>query len=149
MRIRRARAFGASAAGRVLAAMLAGGMLLACGGGDVGPDGTPLGSGGAGNPGGTGGAGNGSGGVGSAACASSPIDTGPTVLRRLSALEYQLTAQDLLALPEAPDASDLPLDNEHLGFRTFAEYQTMSADNLRAYLDKAGTLAADLLADTA
>lgn len=77
------------------------------------------------------------------------MDVGATVLRRLSALEYRLTVQDLLALPDPPSIDDVPLDNERLGFRTFAEYQTMSADNLRAYLDKASALASDLLADAA
>jgi len=146
MGIRRAGNFGATAAGRVLTTALAAGLCFACGGGDDGPDGTPNGSGGAGSPPlGSGGTGVG----GTQACGTGPVDTGATVLRRLSALEYQLTTQDLLALPEPPDASDLPLDNEHLGFRTFAEYQTMSADNLRAYLDKGSSLAAELFADSA
>jgi hypothetical protein len=72
---------------------------------------------------------------------------GASVLRRLSALEYQLTVQDLFALPQPPSADDIPLDNERLGFRTYAEYQTMSAENLRAYLSKASRLADELLAD--
>jgi len=69
------------------------------------------------------------------------------VLRRLSALEYQLTVQDLFALSEPPSAENLPLDTERLGFRTYAEYQTMSAENLRAYLDSATRLADSLLED--
>jgi hypothetical protein len=79
-------------------------------------------------------------------CESESVGTAPTVLRRLSVLEYQLTTQDLLSMLEPPSSEGLPLDNEHLGFRTFAEHQTMSAENLRAYLDKASSLAGDLLA---
>ncbi len=144
-------------------------MLLACllvgcsdpAGGPDGPEGGFQGDGAQGGTGsatsqGTGasgaslgqGAGDGTGGTGEANCEDATPDTGATVLRRLSALEYRLTVQDLLALPEPPEATGIPLDTERLGFRTFAEYQTMSADNLRGYMDKAAGLAASLLADT-
>lgn len=83
-----------------------------------------------------------------ASCGTAPVDLAPTVLRRLSALEYQFTIQDLLGLAEPPSSEGIPTDIERLGFRTFAELQTMSAENLRAYLDKAGSLAKDLFADT-
>jgi len=145
MRFRQAWACGAPATGRLLATALAGSLLLACGSGTPGPDGEPQASGGA-TTGGTGGS-VGSGGANAVDCEAT--DAGATVLRRLSALEYRLTTQDLLALPEPPDPAGVPLDNERLGFRTFAELQTMSADNLRAYLDKASSLAADLLSDAA
>lgn len=116
----------------------------------LGPDGNPVPTDGAGAQPGTGsapgsGGGTSTGGDSVAGCANP--DVGPTVLRRLSALEYRLTVQDLLALDEPPEAKSIPLDNERLGFRTFAEYQTMSADNLRGYLDQAGALARDLLLD--
>jgi len=155
MSSRSLRTFGAPAAGILLATGLASAGLLGCSDTlPTGVDGVATGSGGTTNvPGGSGGAGTGSvvgaGGTAPEDCATATADTGATVLRRLSALEYQLTTQDLLALPEPPDPADIPLDNERLGFRTFAEYQTMSADNLRAYLDKAGALATALLADAA
>jgi hypothetical protein len=57
--------------------------------------------------------------------------------------------QGLLKLGAPPSADGIPVDNERLGFRTYAEFQTMSADNLRSYLEKARGLATDLMADTA
>jgi len=125
---------------------------MACGTLPPGPDGGAPGTGAQpGGPSGSGGGTGTSGGSGGtvADCTTAPADTGATVLRRLSALEYRLTTQDLLALPEPPSADGIPLDNERLGFRTFAEYQTMSADNLRAYLEQGAQLAADLMADPA
>jgi hypothetical protein len=104
-------------------------------------------TGGAAGTGGAGGAG-GSAGTPDPACASAAPDTGSNVLRMLSSLEYQRSVQSLFRLAAPPAVDDLPADNERLGFRTFAEFQTMSPANLRAYLDKAGELADDLLADT-
>lgn len=113
--------------------------------------GTGPGSGGGGavDSGGTPGSGSTGAGGGdpTASCEASAVDTAPTVLRRLSTLEYRFTTQDLLALAEPPDSQGIPADTERLGFRTFAELQTMSAENLRAFIDKAGSLATDLLAD--
>jgi len=83
------------------------------------------------------------------ACATAAPDTDASVLRRLSVLEYQRTVQGLLKLSAPPSADGIPVDNERLGFRTYAEFQTMSADNLRSYLEKARGLASDLMADTA
>ena len=84
-----------------------------------------------------------------AACTGATPDADPTVLRRLSVLEYQRSVQSLLKLSAPPSSDGLPLDNERLGFRTFAEFQTMSAENLRGYLEKARGLATELMADTA
>lgn len=84
-----------------------------------------------------------------AACSGAPSDAGASVLRRLSALEYQLTVQDLFQLPSPPDAEGIPVDTAKDGFTTFAEVQTVSPQHLRAYLDKATELADALLADTA
>jgi len=70
------------------------------------------------------------------------------VLRRLSALEYQLTLQDLFELPAPPSLEGVPPDADKDGFRTFAEIQTVSSQHLRAYLDKARELADGLLADS-
>ena len=103
--------------------------------------------GGGGNPTSVGGTNNVAGGGTTTDCSAAEVDTAPTVLRRLSLLEYQLTVQDLLALADPPSHEGLPPDTERLGFRTFAEYQTMSAENLRAYMDRASQLAADLLSD--
>jgi hypothetical protein len=105
-------------------------------------------TGGTAGTGGTGGTG-GSAGTLSPACASRAPDTGSNVLRMLSSLEYQRSVQSLFQLSAPPPVDDLPADNERLGFRTFAEFQTMSPANLRAYLDEAAELSDDLLADTA
>ena len=80
-------------------------------------------------------------------CASPGTDTGATVLRRLSGLEYQFTLQDLLALPAAPSLEGIPPDTDKDGFKTFAELQTVSAQHVRAYLDKAHELADALMSD--
>lgn len=102
-----------------------------------------------GGAGGAGGSTGGSAGTVDPACASAAPDTGSNVLRILSSLEYQRTVQSLFQLPAPPPVDDLPADNERLGFRTFAEFQTMSPANLGAYLDKASELADGLLADEA
>jgi Protein of unknown function (DUF1592)/Protein of unknown function (DUF1588)/Protein of unknown function (DUF1587)/Protein of unknown function (DUF1595)/Protein of unknown function (DUF1585) len=82
-------------------------------------------------------------------CQSAPPDVGESLLRRLSNVEVELTLQDLFALPEPPDASELPPDNDVEGFKTFAEAQAMSAQHLQAYVALAGRLADGLLADPA
>jgi hypothetical protein len=109
--------------------------------------GTPNGGGTGGTTGGTIGATGGSAGSVGPGCAAP--DTGSNVLRILSSLEYQRSVQRLFGLATPPPVDDLPADNERLGFRTFAEFQSMSASNLRAYLDKARELADELLADSA
>jgi hypothetical protein len=109
---------------------------------------TPTGgTGGTTGSGGTAGSAAGSSGAGGGACETSAADTGASVLRRLSVLEYQRTVQSLLGLSAPPDVEGIPVDTERLGFRTFAEFQTMSAGNLRAYLEKAKELAKALMAD--
>lgn len=120
------------------------------GAGATGGAGTPAGgapdapsSGGVGSPGG------GTGSTPTAGCPEAPADASPSVLRRLSALEYQLTVQDLFQLPSPPDADGIPADTDKDGFKTFAEVQSVSAQHLRAYLQKAKELADALLADTA
>jgi hypothetical protein len=97
----------------------------------------------------TGGAAATGGTAGAPDCTQAAVDIGSNVLRRLSALEYRLTTQALFQLSAPPDADGIPSDNEHLGFRTYAEYQTMSAENLRGYLQKASSLADALLEDEA
>jgi hypothetical protein len=103
----------------------------------------------AGSGGATGGAAgsSGAGGGQNPACETAAADAGAGVLRRLSVLEYQRTVQRLLGLSAPPDVEGIPVDTERLGFRTFAEFQTMSAGNLRAYLEQARELAKALMAD--
>lgn len=119
-------------------------------GGSSAATGTTGGTSGSSGASGTSGSSSGSSGTGvdPAACATATPDAGASVLRRLSVLEYQRTVQSLLHLSAPPSADGIPVDNERLGFRTYAEFQTMSAENLRAYLEKARGLAADLMADT-
>jgi hypothetical protein len=81
-------------------------------------------------------------------CAPGTKDAGASVLRRLAGLEYQLTLQDLFQLSAPPSLEGIPPDTAKEGFKTFAEVQTVSAQHLRAYLDKATELADALLADT-
>ena len=99
----------------------------------------------------TSGAGNTSGGgKGSAGnCKQAGTDTGATVLRRLSNLEYQLTLQDLFQLPAAPALDGIPPDVDQQGFRTYAGIQTVNAQHLRAYIARAQALAEALMADSA
>jgi hypothetical protein len=125
------------------------------GGSGSGTGGTGTGGGtaatGGSSTGGAGGTGNtGTGGTGlvpDPACAAAAPDTGESVIRRLSALEYQRTVQGLFQLTEPPDIEGIPVDNERLGFTTFAAIQTMGAADLRGYLEKASELADDLLGD--
>lgn len=82
-------------------------------------------------------------------CSGAPADNGEAVLRRLSGLEYQLTLQDLFQLPAPPSLEGMPADTLKDGFKTFAEVQTVSAQHLRAYLDKAVELNDALWGDAA
>jgi hypothetical protein len=75
------------------------------------------------------------------------MDTGAATLRRLSNLEYQLTVQDLFQLAAAPAVDSIPPDVDQEGFRTIASIQTVSAQHLRAYIDRAHGLADELMAD--
>jgi hypothetical protein len=109
------------------------------------PSGTSGGSSGSGGGASVGGSGTGVG----KHCANTPADAGPSVLRRLSNLEYQLTTQDLFQLASPPAMDGVPPDNEKDGFRTFAEVQSISAQHLRGYLQKAKELADALLTDSA
>ena len=102
------------------------------------------GVGGAGNAGGTGNVP-----VPGQTCAQVGMDTGATTLRRLSNLEYQLTLQDLFKLTAPPALDGIPPDVDYEGFRTYAGIQTVSAQHLRAYIDRAHALADELMADTA
>ena len=115
----------------------------ATGGGGVG------GSGGAAGTGGTGGGTGGSGGGTTAQCPAVGVDAGSSILRRLSVLEYQLTLQDLFQLPAVPSVENIPPDQAKDGFRTFSALQTVSAQHLRGYLERARSLADELLADPA
>jgi len=83
------------------------------------------------------------------ACSSATPDVGPSILRRLSGLEYQLTLQDLFQLTAPPSLEGLPADTEKDGFKVFAEVQTVSAQHLRSYLAKAQELGTALMADSA
>jgi hypothetical protein len=97
---------------------------------------------------GTGGA-AGSGGGSTPLCPTVGVNAGSSVLRRLSSLEYQLTLQDLFQLPAVPTIENIPPDPAKDGFRTYSALQTISAQHLRAYLEKARTLADELLLDAA
>jgi hypothetical protein len=96
---------------------------------------------------GDGGGKSGSPGPAGAQCTSATLDVGATPLRRLSNLELQLTLQDLFQLPEPPSLEGIPLDNDKDGFKTIADAQSISAQHLRAYSDKARELADVLLSD--
>jgi len=90
-----------------------------------------------------------SGGLINSTCKEAGMDTGATVLRRLSNLEYQLTLQDLFQLPAAPGLDGIPPDVDQQGFRTYSAIQTVSAQHLRAYITRAHGLAEELMADSA
>ncbi|MET0593423.1 MAG: DUF1592 domain-containing protein [Polyangiaceae bacterium] len=127
----------------------AGGASTGGAGGAGGSTGGAAGSSGAGgSSGGSGGAG-GSGGGPTAQCPTVGVNAAASVLRRLSTLEYQLTLQDLFQLTAPPSVENIPPDPAKDGFRTYSALQTVSAQHLRAYLDRAKTLADELLADTA
>lgn len=97
----------------------------------------------------TGTTGGSSGGAAPSACTNPAPDVGTSVFRRLAGLEYQLAVQDLFQLTSPPNVESIPLDNEKDGFKVFSEVQTISAQHLRAYLQKAKELADALLTDTA
>lgn len=80
-------------------------------------------------------------------CAGETPPTGASTMRRLTRVEYALSIQELLQLPEPPDVALVPEDPNEEGFRTFAEHNGLSAQHLRAYLTIAEQLAADLMAD--
>ncbi|MGK3968608.1 DUF1592 domain-containing protein [Sorangium sp. So ce118] len=75
--------------------------------------------------------------------------TSPSVLRRLSRLEYQLTLQDLFQLAEPPVVDSIPEDTGQGGFRTISTLQNVSDQHLRAYLATAEALGQELMADEA
>jgi hypothetical protein len=66
----------------------------------------------------------------------------------LTSGEYQLSLQELFALPAAPDVSQVPADGEQEGFRTIAALQSLSDQHLRAYVEIASKLGTELMADT-
>lgn len=82
-------------------------------------------------------------------CTAESAEVGPSVLRRLSKLEYQLTLQDLFQLPEPPTVELIPEDVVQEGFASFAEAQSVTAGHLRGYWDTASALFDDLLGDPA
>jgi hypothetical protein len=124
----------------------AGGTGVGGAGGAGGSSGGTAGTGGAGgSTGGSGGAGGGT----PAQCPTVGTNAAASVLRRLSTLEYQLTLQDLFQLAAPPSVENIPPDPAKDGFRTYSVLQTISAQHLRAYLDRAKTLADELLVDTA
>ena len=86
-----------------------------------------------------------SGGLINSTCKEAGMDTGATVLRRLSNLEYQLTLQDLFQLPAAPGLDGIPPDVDQQGFRTYSAIQTVSAQHLRAYIGRAHALDEELM----
>ena len=148
----------------LLALGVAGVCAAACSGKIGGQSGTgasgggPSGTAGAGNPAGVGnatgaGSSSGAGGAGSSptnlTCAQVGADSSAAVMRRLSNLEYQLTLQDLFQLSSAARRRRIPPDVDRDGFRTYATIQSVSAQHLRAYIDRAHALADELMADTA
>jgi len=88
-------------------------------------------------------------GNGNLGACSSAFDASPSVLRRLTKLELQLTLQELFRLSTPPDVSGVPDDSDQEGFRTIAALENVSDQHLRAYLDLATELANALLADPA
>ncbi len=82
-----------------------------------------------------------------ASCEDVGVSVGAGVMRRLSRIEYQLTLQDLFALPEPPPIDLVPEDIDQEGFTSFADVQSVTAQHLRAYLDTASALADDLEGD--
>lgn len=95
----------------------------------------------------TGGTVNGDGDGSKTSCAQAGQDLGPSVLRRLSRVEYQLTVQDLFRLTEPPSIQLIPEDIVQDGFTSFSEVQSISAQHLRAYLDTATALFDELNGD--
>ncbi|MGK4003759.1 DUF1592 domain-containing protein [Sorangium sp. So ce1036] len=93
-------------------------------------------------------------GGGASSSGGGPVDcsvasTSPSVLRRLSRLEYQLTLQDLFQLDAPPAVDGIPEDTGQGGFRTISALQNVSDQHLRAYLATAETLGQELMADEA
>lgn len=82
-------------------------------------------------------------------CSAQSAEVGPSVLRRLSKLEYQLTLQDLFQLPDPPVVDLIPSDVAQEGFTSFAETQSVTAGHLRGYWDTASAQFDDLLGDPA
>jgi hypothetical protein len=119
------------------------------GGSGAGGSGGGVGGSGVGGSGGGVGGSGGTGGGSTALCPTVGVNAGSSVLRRLSTLEYQLTLQDLFQLPTVPNIENIPPDQAKDGFRTYSALQTISAQHLRAYLEKARSLADELLVDTA
>lgn len=83
-----------------------------------------------------------------ASCELSGINAGANVFARLSRVEYQLTLQDLFHLPAPPAIELIPEDIDRHGFTSFAELQTVTAQHLKAYLDTAGLLFDELVAES-
>jgi hypothetical protein len=147
----------------LLALAVAGVCAAACSGEIGGQSGTgasggPSGTAGAGSPAGIGnasgaGSSTGTAGAGSAptnlTCAQVGADSSAAVMRRLSNLEYQLTLQDLFQLSAPPAVDSIPPDVDRDGFRTYATIQSVSAQHLRAYIDRAHALGDELMADNA
>lgn len=80
-------------------------------------------------------------------CEAAGVDAAPSVLRRLTRLEYQLTLQDLLHLPEPPNVDAVPGDVAQDGFTAYSELHTISSTLLRTYLQVAQEQANLLFAD--
>jgi hypothetical protein len=76
------------------------------------------------------------------------VDSGPSVLRRLSKLEYRLSLQQLLQIPTALALESIPDDAEEDGFNTIAALQAVSDGHLRGYLETAEDLGAALMQDS-
>src|ERR1041384_4624840 len=128
--------------------LLIAGAFACTGGIDAPADGAPSG-GGSGSVGVAGGAGLGpTGGSGVTSCGD---DSEPSaqVMRRLTSSEYALSLQELFGLSAPPDVSQIPADGEQEGFRTIAALQSLSDQPLRAYVDIASKLGAELMADEA
>lgn len=119
-------------------------------GGSAASAGSSAAPGSGGSAAGTAGGSGGSSGTGVAptTCAPEAVpDVGPSVLRRLSNLEYQLTLSELFKLETPPTLDGIPSDALKDGFE-IAATQAVSALHLRGYLERATTLATDVLADS-
>jgi hypothetical protein len=81
--------------------------------------------------------------------AKQPADTGASVLRRLTRLEYGLTLKELLGLAAVPDLEAVPADTDRDGFRSVSALHTLSAQHLTGYAQVAEKQATELMQDSA
>jgi len=81
------------------------------------------------------------------ACSEVETFLAPSLLRRLTRVEYMLSLQELFELDAPPDVSSIPDDPNEEGFRTLTALNSISPQHIRGYLGVAEQLAADLMDD--